>query len=121
MEILRNRKKGFAVWSGDDAITLPLIALGADGIVSVVSNVIPKEFSAMVRLALRGDYARAAKAHYQLLPLMNFDFIESNPIPVKAALVEMGLIRENYRLPLVPLSTKHRPKLREILKSLDLI
>jgi 4-hydroxy-tetrahydrodipicolinate synthase len=121
MEILRRRPKGFAVWSGDDAITLPLMALGADGVVSVVSNEVPKEFSAMVRHCIKGDFARATKLHNRLLPLMNFNFVESNPIPVKAALAMMGLVREEYRLPLLPLSAKHRPHLRAILKELGLV
>lgn len=121
MEILRNRPRGFGVWSGDDAITLPMMALGADGVVSVASNEVPDEFSRMVRLCLKENYAGATKIHYRLLPLMNFNFIESNPIPAKAALSMMGLIKENYRLPLLPLSEKHRPQLKQILKSLDLI
>jgi 4-hydroxy-tetrahydrodipicolinate synthase len=121
MEILRRRPKGFAVWSGDDAITLPMVALGADGVVSVVSNEVPREFSTMVRHALRGDIAKAAKLHYKLLPLMNVNFVEANPIPVKAALAMMGKIREEYRLPLVPLSARHRGTLRAILKDLDLL
>lgn len=119
--ILRSRPKGFAVWSGDDAITLPLVALGADGIVSVISNEAPKLFSGMVRLCLRGDFPRALKVHNTLLPLMNFNFVESNPIPVKAALVMMGMVREKYRLPMVPLSEKHRPKLHAILEDLGLV
>jgi 4-hydroxy-tetrahydrodipicolinate synthase len=121
MEILRNRPKGFAVWSGDDAITLPLISLGADGIVSVVSNEVPKEFSAMIRLCLKGDFEKAVKIHNRLLPLMNVNFIESNPIPVKAAVAMMGLVEEVYRLPMVPLSDKYRPKLKSVLKELGLI
>ncbi len=118
MEILRNRPAGFGVWSGDDAITLPLIALGADGVISVVSNEIPDIFSKMVRLALNGKYEEAKKIHYKILPLMNFNFIESNPIPVKAVLAEMKMIEEVYRLPLVPLSDKHRNKMLKILKEL---
>ncbi len=121
MEILRRRPKGFAVWSGDDAITLPMIALGADGVVSVVSNQVPKEFSTMVRLCLKGEFAKAAKLHYRLLPLMNINFVEANPIPVKASLAMMGKIKEEYRLPLVPLSSRHRGTLRAILKDLDLL
>lgn len=116
MEILRCRPAGFGVWSGDDAIALPLIALGADGVISVVSNEVPRLFSKMIRLCLDGDFDRARTIHMRLLPLMNVNFIEANPIPVKAALAMMGLIREEYRLPLVPLSEKHRPKLRAILK-----
>jgi 4-hydroxy-tetrahydrodipicolinate synthase len=121
MEILRRRPKGFAVWSGDDAITLPLMALGADGVVSVVSNEVPREFSRMVRLCLAGDFAKAARVHHRLLPLMNINFVESNPIPVKAALALMGKIREEYRLPLTPPSDAHRAALRKILKDLDLL
>ena len=121
MEILRHRPKGFGVWSGDDAITLSLVALGADGVVSVVSNEVPKQFSAMVRLCLRGRYSQAVTLHNKLLDLMNFNFVESNPIPVKAALAMMGMIEECYRLPLVPMSKKHRPKLTKILTELRLI
>ncbi|RCK73083.1 MAG: 4-hydroxy-tetrahydrodipicolinate synthase [Ignavibacteriae bacterium] len=121
MEILRNRPEGFGVWSGDDAITLPLIALGADGVISVVSNEIPGLFSKMVRLALSGKIEEAKKIHYKILPLMNFNFIESNPIPVKAVLAEMKMIEEVYRLPLVPLSDKHRDKMKKILRELKVV
>jgi len=121
MEILRNRHAGFGVWSGDDAITLPMIALGADGVISVVSNEVPKLFSRMVRFALDGKFDQALKLHNNLLPLMNFNFIESNPIPVKAVLAEMGYIAEVYRLPLIPLSDKHRSKMISLLKNLKLI
>jgi len=121
MEILRDRPKGFGVWSGDDAITLPMVALGADGVVSVVSNEVPKQFSAMVRLCLKGKFAEATALHNTLLDLMSVNFIESNPIPVKAALAMMGMVKEYYRLPLVPLSDHHRPKLKAILKELRLI
>jgi 4-hydroxy-tetrahydrodipicolinate synthase len=120
MEILKNRPAGFGVWSGDDAITLPLIALGADGIISVVSNETPKLFSEMVRFCLNGEFNKALKLHNRLLELMNFNFIESSPIPVKAILASMGLIEENYRLPLVPLSDKHRQTMKNILKELNL-
>lgn len=126
MEILRNRPDpdrsgGFGVWSGDDAITLPLMALGADGVVSVISNEVPKMFSQMVRLCLKGKFDKAAALHNKLLPLMNFNFVESNPIPVKAALAMMGMIEECYRLPLMPLSEKYRPKLKQILEELGLV
>jgi 4-hydroxy-tetrahydrodipicolinate synthase len=121
MEILRNRPSGFGVWSGDDAITLPLIALGADGVVSVVSNEVPELFSRMVRYCLKGKFDKALPLHNKLLPLMEVNFIESNPIPVKAALAMMGMIEERYRLPLVPLSENHRPKLKTILSDLGLL
>ncbi len=121
MEILRQRPKGFGVWSGDDAITLPMAALGADGVVSVVSNEVPAPFSAMVRHCLKGDFTKALRLHNRLLPLMNYNFVESNPIPVKAALAMMGLIQESYRLPLVPLSAKYRAGLKAILRELELL
>ncbi|MBI1806401.1 MAG: 4-hydroxy-tetrahydrodipicolinate synthase [Ignavibacteria bacterium] len=121
MEILRHRPKGFGVWSGDDAITLPLMSLGVDGVVSVAANVAPKMFSDMVRLCLKGKFPQAVVLHNTLLDLMNFNFVESNPIPVKAALALMGMIEEYFRLPLVPLSKKHRPKLKQILEELELI
>jgi 4-hydroxy-tetrahydrodipicolinate synthase len=121
MEILRNRPKGFGVWSGDDNLTLPLVSLGADGIISVVSNEVPRLFSDMVRYALRGKLEKARELQFKLLDLMNVNFIESNPIPVKAALAMMGMIEENYRLPLTPLSEAHRPKLQEALQDLKLI
>lgn len=121
MEILRNRPDCFGVWSGDDSYALPLIAIGADGVISVVSNEVPNMFSRMIRLALAGKFKEATRIHNRLLPLMNFNFVESNPIPVKAVLAELGLIEEVYRLPLVPLNDKYRDKMRKILKDLKLI
>lgn len=121
MEILRSRPKGFGVWSGDDAFTFPLMSLGADGVISVVSNEVPREFSGMVRLCLAGKYAAALKIHNRLLPLMSANFIESNPIPVKAALAMMGKIGERYRLPLVPMGSENRKQLRRVLKDLNLV
>jgi 4-hydroxy-tetrahydrodipicolinate synthase len=120
MEILRARPKGFGVWSGDDSITFPLMALGADGVVSVVANEVPREFSTMVRLCLRRRYDAALKIHNRLLPLMSANFIESNPIPVKAALAMMGMIGERYRLPLVPMGKENRRKFAAVLKGLGL-
>jgi 4-hydroxy-tetrahydrodipicolinate synthase len=121
MEILHHRPAGFGVWSGDDNLTLPLIALGADGIISVVSNEVPKLFSDMVRFALKGKFDKARELHYKLLHLMNVNFVESNPIPVKAAMSMMGLLEENYRLPLVRLSDAVRPKVEKALKELGLM
>jgi 4-hydroxy-tetrahydrodipicolinate synthase len=119
MEILRQKPKGFGVWSGDDFLTLPLIAAGADGIISVVSNEVPAEFSSMVRHALKGRFAKARDLHYRLLPLMNVNFIESNPIPVKAVMAMMGLLEENYRLPMTRISDASRAKLEAVLKHLS--
>lgn len=115
MEILRERPNGFAVLSGDDAVTLPLIALGAEGIVSVASNEIPDLMSRMVELALDGKWDEARQLHYRLLPLMEINFIESSPGPVKAAMAMMGLLEENFRLPLVPITEKSRARIREVL------
>jgi len=121
MEIIRNRPPDFCVLSGDDALALPLIAVGGDGLVSVVSNEAPALVSALVNLALEGDMKRARDIQYRLLPLMNANFVESNPIPVKAVLSMMGLIEENYRLPMVPLSPQHRAPLQKIAEDLGLI
>jgi len=121
MEILHHRPRGFGLWSGDDNLTLPLVALGADGIISVVSNEIPAEFAMMVRHALRGNYEKARDLHYRLLGLMNLNFIESNPIPVKAAMAMMELMGETTRLPLTSLSDAARPKLEQALRELKLI
>jgi 4-hydroxy-tetrahydrodipicolinate synthase len=121
MEILRERPKGFAVLSGDDAVTLPLIALGAEGIVSVASNEIPDLMSQMANLALDGKWDEARALHYRILPLMEVNFIESSPGPVKAAMAMMGLLDENFRLPLVPITEKSRTRVREVITELGLI
>lgn len=121
MEILRDRPAGFRVLSGDDALTLAVIALGGDGVVSVVSNEVPGMMRAMVDAALDGNFTEARVLNYRMLPLMNANFVESNPIPVKAALAMMGLIEENYRLPLVPMSPANRDRLRELIESLGLV
>ncbi|HEX3085759.1 MAG TPA: 4-hydroxy-tetrahydrodipicolinate synthase [Pyrinomonadaceae bacterium] len=121
MEILRARPDGFAVLSGDDAVTLPLIALGAEGIVSVASNEIPDLMSQMTNFALDGNWSEARALHYRLLPLMENNFIESSPGPVKAVMAMMGLLAENFRLPLVPVTEKSRARLRELVTELGLI
>ncbi len=116
MEILRARPEHFSVLSGDDALTLALIALGGDGVISVVANETPGLMARLVNLGLTGDLADAQELHYRILPLMNANFIESNPIPVKAALNAMGRIDAGIRLPLVALSDSKRPTLIEALK-----
>ena len=121
MEILRERPANFSVLSGDDAVTLPLIALGAEGIVSVASNEIPDLMSRMTELALGGDWTEARALHYRLLPLMEINFIESSPGPVKAAMAMMGLLEENFRLPLVPIQEKSRALVREVIAELGLL
>jgi 4-hydroxy-tetrahydrodipicolinate synthase len=121
MEILRERPKSFAVLSGDDAVTLPLIALGAEGIVSVASNEVPDLMSRMTNFALDGNWEQARELHYRLLPLMEVNFIESSPGPVKAAMSIMGLLEENFRLPLVPITEKSRARVREVVSELGLL
>jgi len=121
MEILRERPANFRVLSGDDAVTLPLIALGAEGIVSVASNEIPDLMSRMTQLALAGNWAEARELHYRLLPLMEINFIESSPGPVKSAMAMMGLLEENFRLPLVPVQEKSRARIREVIAELGLL
>ena len=121
MAILRDRPTGFQVLSGDDAITLPLIVLGADGIVSVVSNEAPELMVRLTESALRGEWDAAREVHYRLLPLMEANFIESSPGPVKAALALMGLLEERFRLPLVPVQEETRARLRVVLGALGLL
>lgn len=119
MQIVQNRPKNFKVFSGDDATTLPLISIGADGLVSVCSNELPKETSAMVEKALDGAWTAARKIHYKILSLMEANFIEASPAPCKFVMKEMNLLEENLRLPLVPITEPTRKKLREILKDLQ--
>lgn len=121
MEILRERPANFAVLSGDDAVTLPLIALGGDGIVSVASNEIPDLMSQMTNLALAGEWEQARNLHYRILPLMEVNFIESSPGPVKVAMAIMGLLEENFRLPMVPITEKSRERVRQVIAELGLI
>ena len=121
MAILRDRPAGFRVLSGDDAVTLPLIALGADGIVSVVSNEAPDLMANLAESALRGEWEAARGLHYRLLPLMEANFLESNPGPVKAALAAMGLLEEHFRLPLVPVQEQTRARVRALLGTLGLV
>ena len=121
MEILRDRPDGFRVLSGDDALTFPMIALGADGLISVASNEAPELMARMVELALDEKWDEARTLHYRLLPLMEVNFIESSPGPVKAGLAMMNLIGENYRLPLVPIQEKSRAQLRVVLAELGLL
>jgi 4-hydroxy-tetrahydrodipicolinate synthase len=121
MAVLRERPAGFRVLSGDDALTLPLVALGADGIISVASNEAPELMSRLTQCALGGEWDAARELHYRLLPLMEANFLESNPGPVKAALALMGLLDEQLRLPLVPVQEQTRARLRAVLGALGLV
>jgi len=121
MEVLAAVGPDFRVLSGDDAFTFPLMALGGAGIISVISNEIPGPMTRLARLMLDGKIDEARKLHFDLLPLMQVNFIETNPIPVKAALAMMGLIEEVYRLPLVPLKPENRAKLEKVLAAQGLL
>jgi 4-hydroxy-tetrahydrodipicolinate synthase len=111
----------FLVFSGDDAVTLPVIALGGVGIISVVSNEIPHEMSALTRAALNNDWTAARSLHRKYLPLMQANFIESSPLPVKAVLAMMGKIEEVYRLPLLPMRRDTRSRLQKVAAEVGLI
>jgi 4-hydroxy-tetrahydrodipicolinate synthase len=111
----------FRVLSGDDSLTFAMIALGADGLISVAANEAPGLVSRMVELALAGKWDEARELHFRLLPLMEVNFIESSPGPVKAALAMMGLIEESYRLPLVPIQHQSRARLSQVLSELGLL
>jgi 4-hydroxy-tetrahydrodipicolinate synthase len=111
----------FVVLSGDDAVTLPLIALGGRGVISVVSNEIPAEMRKLVEHCLSDDFAAARQVERKYLPLMEINFVESNPIPVKAAMALMGLLEPVWRLPLVPPKPENLEKIRGVLESLGLI
>jgi 4-hydroxy-tetrahydrodipicolinate synthase len=110
----------FLVLSGDDALTLPVMSVGGRGIVSVASNEVPAEMTKMVELAEANDFASARRLHAELLPLMQVNFVESSPIPVKHAMALMGLLREVYRLPLVPPREPSRQRIARVLADLGL-
>jgi 4-hydroxy-tetrahydrodipicolinate synthase len=119
--ILNAVPEDFLVLSGDDAITLPLIALGGVGVISVASNEIPAEMARLTQLAVQGDFRAAREIHRRFLPLMEVNFIESNPIPVKAALSEMGLLEPVWRLPLVAPRAENQARIARVLVSLGLL
>jgi len=115
-EIIHLSKQDFLVLSGDDPLTLPMMALGGKGVITVTANVAPADMAHMVSAALKKDYEQARKIHYKLTPLFSALFLETNPIPVKAALAMMGKMSEEVRLPLTLLADEYRPKLREALQ-----
>jgi 4-hydroxy-tetrahydrodipicolinate synthase len=120
-EVCRVVPPDFSVLCGDDALALPLMAVGGRGVISVASNVVPDRMAKMVTAALDGDFAAARAEHTALLEFMNVNFIESNPIPVKAALAMLGLCQEVYRLPMVPPSAASRDRIREVLENLGIL
>lgn len=113
--------KSFTILSGDDALTLPFMAVGAKGVISVASNLLPKQLSKMVNSHLKGDHKAALKLHDKYYSLFKDLFIETNPVPVKAALAMKGLVKEEYRLPLVKMDPDNRRRLRGTLKSIGFI
>src|ERR1039458_4714917 len=120
-EVLNSVPESFLVLSGDDAVTLPVIALGGVGVISVASNEIPREMAAMTRATLNNDWTAARTLHRKYFPLMQANFIESSPLPVKAVLAMMGKIEEVYRLPLLPMRRDTRSKLQKIAPDAELI
>ena len=121
MDVLSALPKSFTVLSGDDNMTLPLMALGGKGVISVASNIIPKEMHELAELALNGKWDKARELHFRLLPLFKGIFIETNPIPIKAALAMKGIVQENYRLPMCGMNEENREKLRKMLNELKVI
>jgi len=113
--------RDFAILSGDDAVTLPLIALGGHGVICTVSNEIPKEMTELTARALAGDFARAREIHHKFLPLMEANGIETNPIPVKAGMALMGLLEPIWRLPMCPPSDTNLAKIEKVLETLGLL
>jgi 4-hydroxy-tetrahydrodipicolinate synthase len=120
-QVIQQVPEEFLVLSGDDALTLPLAAMGGRGIISVASNEIPKEMVQLAELCLAGNFAEARALQRKLLPLLEINFIETNPVPVKAAMAEMGLLELAFRLPLVPPRTENQAKIRTVLESLALL
>ncbi len=113
--------KDFSILSGDDSLTLPMMSVGAVGVISVASNIVPREVTELTHAALKGDFAKAGQIHAKLLPLFKDLFIETNPVPVKAALAMAGQIEETYRLPLVPMADNNRAQLKKTLVALGLV
>jgi len=111
----------FIILSGDDALTLPLMAIGGRGVISVASNEIPADMVEMVTAAARGDFAAARRVHNRILPLMQINFVEANPVPIKSAMAMMGLLEESYRLPMCPPTPASKEKIVRVLKELQLL
>ena len=119
-EIIKNKTNDFDVISGDDALTFPMVSCGAVGVISVIGNALPKEFSKMIRLQMRGEYDPARKIHHRFTDLFSLLFVDGNPAGVKAMLSEMGFIENVLRLPLVPMRIKNMQRMSDILKELKI-
>ena len=120
-EVINTLPKEFDVFSGDDNLTFTLMKMGGKGVISVVSNIVPGEMRQMVQYALEGDFSKAEEINNQLMPLFKACFLETNPIPIKAALAMKGMIKETYRLPMCEMGAENRKKLKQVLESLKLI
>jgi 4-hydroxy-tetrahydrodipicolinate synthase len=121
MDLIAGKPSGFTVLSGDDNLVFPIMALGGRGVISVASNLVPDRMTRFVGAALRGEWDTARKMHYELLPLFKAIFIETNPIPIKAAMAMKGLMKESYRLPMCPLAPKNRESLHATLKEMKVL
>jgi len=121
MDVIHRTPEDFVVLSGDDNLTLPLMAAGGQGVVSVASNIIPDRMSAMVNAGLEGNFEKMRELHYELLPFFKVEFIETNPIPIKTALAMKGMIKEAFRLPMCEMSGENKKKLKIVLKELKII
>jgi 4-hydroxy-tetrahydrodipicolinate synthase len=120
-DILKMCGDRITILSGDDALTLPMVALGAKGVISTCSNIVPREMRDLAAAALAGDFAKAREIHFRLLPLMRALFVETNPIPIKQALAFMGKCANELRMPLVPMTASPAEKLRVAMKELRLV
>ena len=120
-EVIRLCGNRLEVYSGDDALTLPIMAVGGTGVISVIANALPKQSAAVTTAALAGDWATARRLHYEILPLGRALFLETNPIPIKAAMAMMGYCRDELRLPLLPMSEAPRAQLRSVMQQYGLV
>jgi 4-hydroxy-tetrahydrodipicolinate synthase len=121
MDLVSRKPAAFTVLSGDDNLVLPMMVLGCKGVISVASNIVPDRMARFVGAALKGDWESARKMHYELLPLFKAIFIETNPIPIKAAMAMKGMIVESYRLPMCPLAPKSRESLAATLREMKVL
>jgi 4-hydroxy-tetrahydrodipicolinate synthase len=121
MDLIARKPADFTVLSGDDNLVFPIMALGGKGVISVASNIVPDRMAKLVGCALKGEWDAARKLHYELLPLFRAIFIETNPIPIKAAMSMKGMMAESYRLPLCPMAPKNRETLEAALRELRIL
>ncbi len=121
MELISKKPRDFTVLSGDDNLAYPLMALGGSGVISVASNVVPDRMAKLMKAALKGEWDKARAMHYELLPLFKALFLETNPIPIKAAMAMKGLITESYRLPMCRMGQRNRDALASVLKELSIL